>query len=254
MPTPENIVAAEIAGKQLLPTDLSSAEIRDRIPAGIRERAIFSARTTELSVLQRIKDAVEKIADGQINGADARLEILHALDGVGYNPEVSGDSGLQDRSSRWRLDLIIKTNRQMAAGAAQASESAIARTLYPAWRLERYGGRRQPRKDWFARWKAAGDSIGWKGAIRQEMVARKDSPIWKALGDGAGGFRDTLGNPFPPFAFSSGMAWTPVSASDAEAMGLSGDPAEAQSVTLAPAESEIAEAADKFGISMEDLL
>ena len=254
MPKTDNIVAAEIARKSLLPTDLSSAEIRERIPAGIRERAIFSARTTELSVLKSIREAVEQIAAGKINGADARLELLKALDGVGYDPELVGDTGLQDRSSRWRLDLIVKTTRQMAAGAAQASESATARSLYPAWRLERYGGRRQPRKDWYARWKAAGDSIGWKGAIRQEMVARKDSPIWQALGDGAGGFRDTLGNPFPPFAFSSGMAWTPVSAADAEKMGLSGDPAASQSVTLAPAESEIAEAADKFGISMEDLL
>lgn len=254
MPNPENIVAAKIAGKELLPTDMSSAEIRERIPAGLRQRAIFSARTTELSVLQRIKEAVEKIASGQINGADARLEILRALDGVGYNPEVSGDSGLRDRSSRARLDLILKTNRQMAAGAAQANESATARTLYPAWRLERYGGRSRPRSDWPERWRAAGEAVGWQGAVRGEMIARKDSPIWQALGDGAGGFRDTLGNPYPPFAFSSGLAWTPVSAEEAQQYGLGAEPAAATPASLSPSEREIAEAAAKYGVTMEDLL
>jgi len=39
------------------------------------------------------------------------------------------------------------------------------------------------------------------------MVARKDSGIWQALGDGAGGFSDTLGNSYPPFAFGSGLGW-----------------------------------------------
>ncbi len=33
------------------------------------------------------------------------------------------------------------------------------------------------------------------------MIARRDSPIWLALGELDGG----LGNPYPPFAFGSGM-------------------------------------------------
>lgn len=254
MPNPENIVAAKIAGKELLPTDMSSAEIRRRIPAGLRQRAIFSARTIELSVLKTIKETVEEVASGKISGADARLAILGALDEAGYNPEALGDTGLRDRSSRARLDLIIKTNRQMAAGAAQASEDATARALYPAWRLERYRNRMRPRSDWPERWRAAGDAVGWEGALRQEMVARKDSPIWAAIGRGEGGYRDTLGNPYPPFAFGSGMGWTPVSAAEAQQYGLGAEPAAATPASLSPSEREIAEAAAKYGVTMEDLL
>ena len=250
----DSIVSGIIAGKSLLPTALSSAEIRRRIPPGLRQRAIFSARTIELSVIKTIKEAVEEVASGKLSGADARLAILGALDETGYNPEALGDTGLRDRSSRRRLDLIIKTNRQMAAGAAQASEDATARALYPAWRLERYRSRMRPRADWYERWRAAGDAVGWEGALRQEMVARKDSPIWAAIGRGEGGFRDTLGNPYPPFAFGSGMGWTPVSADEAERMGLSASPAAETPVTLAPSEQEIADAASEFGITMEDLL
>ncbi len=52
------------------------------------------------------------------------------------------------------------------------------------------------------------------------MVARKDSPIWQALGDGAGGFDDTLGTPYPPFAFGSGMGVEDVDRDTAMSLGL----------------------------------
>ena len=253
MPT-DSIVASGVAAKELLQTELSSAELRERIPVGLRQRAIFSARTTELSYLQKIRETVEAVASGRLSGADARLALLEELSRIGYDPEESGDTGLRDRSSRARLDLIIKINRQMAAGAAQANESATARTLYPAWRLERYRGRSRPRSDWPERWRAAGEAVGWQGALRGEMIARKDSPIWQALGDGAGGFRDTLGNPYPPFAFSSGLAWTPVSAAEAQQYGLGAEPAAATPASLSPSEREIAEAAARYGVTMEDLL
>ena len=95
---------------------------------------------------------------------------------------------------------------QMAAG-----ESPVFLRTNPAWRLERTGARKKPRGDWKRRWEAAGASVGWQGAAKRSFVALKDSPIWDALGKGVGGFGDTLGSPFPPFAFGSGMAWTNVS-------------------------------------------
>ena len=111
---------------------------------------------------------------------------------------------------------------QMATNAARINAQNES-TVYavPAWELLRYGQRKVPR-DWAARWKAAGDSVGWIGAVRDfgRMVARKDSPIWQALGDGAGGYKDTLGNPFPPFAFSSGMAWAGVERDECEKLGI----------------------------------
>ena len=57
------------------------------------------------------------------------------------------------------------------------------------------------------------------------MVALKSSPIWQALGDGAGGFRDTLGNPYPPFAFGSSYAWVHVDRLEARELGLLDDTA-----------------------------
>ena len=94
----------------------------------------------------------------------------------------------------------------------------------PAWELIRHGQRRVPR-DWPARWKSAGDAVGWVGASRDfgRMVALKDSPIWQALGNGVGGYDDALGNPYPPFAIGSGMNWLGVDRRDCIKMGLIGE-------------------------------
>jgi hypothetical protein len=100
-----------------------------------------------------------------------------------------------------------------------AQSDAVVRA-FPAWRLSRFGDRKDPR-DWQARWAAAFNECGGKGcAPSGEMVARKDSPIWEKIGAGAGGHKDTLGNPYPPFAFNSGMDWEDVDAEECEALGI----------------------------------
>lgn len=82
--------------------------------------------------------------------------------------------------------------------------------------LVRVEPRLNPRLDWELRWTAAGKSVGWSKAwpygSRKDykMVAEEDSPIWEALGEGVGGFRDATGSDTPPFAFSSGMGWVQV--------------------------------------------
>ena len=87
------------------------------------------------------------------------------------------------------------------------------------------------------------------------MVALKTSPIWAALGNGAGGYRDTLGNPFPPFAYGSGLAWADVSRDEAIELGLisSSDaalsPQEAPS--LSPSDADIADAASRLGFDAD---
>jgi hypothetical protein len=55
------------------------------------------------------------------------------------------------------------------------------------------------------------------------MVALKDDPIWQALGDGDGGYDDTLGNPFAPFAFNSGYETLDVSRKESVSLGLIGE-------------------------------
>jgi hypothetical protein len=52
------------------------------------------------------------------------------------------------------------------------------------------------------------------------MIALKDSEIWQALGDGEDGSTDTLGNPFPPFAFLSGMGVRDIGYTEAVALGV----------------------------------
>ena len=92
---------------------------------------------------------------------------------------------------------------------------------YPALELKRLYDRDVPRgtKDpddgWPARWEAGGGEL-----IDGRMVALKNDPIWQALGDGEGGYDDTLGNPFPPFAFNSGFETVDVSRAEAEELGL----------------------------------
>jgi hypothetical protein len=65
------------------------------------------------------------------------------------------------------------------------------------------------------------------------MVARKDSPIWDSLGD-SDLFDDGLDNPFPPFAFNSGMWTEEISRDEAVELGLidEGDKVEPQELNL----------------------
>ena len=80
------------------------------------------------------------------------------------------------------------------------------------------------------------------------MIALKDSPIWAALGNGAGGFTDVLGTSMPPFAYGSGLAWIAQKRSVAEALGLlkDGDP-DATKVDLSPAQKEFNDLVDAIG-------
>ncbi|MCR5751920.1 MAG: hypothetical protein K6G91_08150 [Kiritimatiellae bacterium] len=120
-----------------------------------------------------------------------------------------------------RIDFIAKTQRRMAQSLGQlAAQTPGVLMAFPAWRLVRRGTRQVPREDWARRWAAAGSATGWQGACRDDFAALKNSPIWAALGEGAGGFKDVIGNPFPPFAFGSGMGWIAISRDEAKRLGL----------------------------------
>ena len=126
-----------------------------------------------------------------------------------------------------RLDFIFSTQRRMAQSLGQlAAQTPGQLRRYPAWRLVRGGTRMVPRGDWARRWAAAGSATLWQGACKDDLVALKSSPIWAALGQGAGGYRDAIGNPFPPFAFGSGMTWERVSRAECAALGLVEEEAE----------------------------
>ena len=236
--------------KDLLPTSLGSEEIREQIAADIIRRSVFSARMLSAAYLAKVREVSEAIADGTINAADARARLLNILEQMGHSP--LDDGGLQNPASIRRLKLILDTQTQMAASVARLSEQTDA-TLHqwPAWQLTRLEPRAVPREDWPARWRAAGASVAWEGALQDRFIALKGSPIWQALGDGVGGYKDTLGNPYPPFAYSSGMDWVEVDRETCEKLGLmDGYRYEAKGTsrpTLSPGDREIADAIARYG-------
>ena len=241
--------------KELLPTSLGSAEVREQIAADILRRSVFSARMECARYLADVREAVAQMLEGTLDQASARDRLEGFLERMGHS--MSDEGGLRNPASIRRLNLILDTQTQMAASVArlQGQTPAVVEE-WPAWKLERVEGRSLPRKDWLARWNLAGQSVGWEGAVARPIygdataycfLALKSSPIWQALGDGVGGFRDTLGNPFPPFAYSSGMDWTDVSRRECIELGLEPDGKPVEAGSLAPSEDEIEEVAKRFG-------
>ena len=239
--------------KDLLPTSLGSVELRSSIAADLLRRSVFSARMESARYLARIREVCAQVSEGSINQATARARLLETLSQMGHSPLDGG--GLTNPASIRRLNLIIDTQRQMAASVSRIqTQTPGTLAAYPAWELTRLVDKHVPREDWPARWRNAGESIGWEGALKDRFIALKTSPIWQALGDGAGGFLDTLGNPYPPFAYSSGMAWVAVDRETCERLGLSGpEPETVPSASLSPAEKDIADAASRLGFTLEDL-
>ena len=241
--------------KDLLPTTLGSEEIRGTIAADILRRSVFSARMASASYLAQIRDVCARVLAGEINQATAIKELVVALRDMGYSPADGG--ALTNPASLRRLNLIVDTQTQMAASVARIENQTEATVmLWPAWELVRFEGRARPRQDWAARWRAAGAAVTWQGALQNRMIALKSSPIWQALGDGAGGFRDTLGNPYPPFAYSSGLDWMEVTAEECERLGLStAAAATPEAASLSPGMQDIRDAIERYGFPLigEDL-
>lgn len=222
---PQSAEQGVLATRRPTETDLSSRELRERWTARIKREAVFSARTTCRAYVDSIKSALMAVASRSITPDAAERRLKGELEKFGYTPQ-RGFAGkppsarippalpgtMTDLGSSRRIQLIIDTNvkRARSMGQMAAGENPVFLMANPAWRLTRTGARKKPRGDWRARWKAAGDAVAWKGALKSQYVALKSSPIWQSLGDGAGGYGDALGSPFPPFAFGSGLAWVNV--------------------------------------------
>jgi len=202
--------------RSLMPTASSAAEIAALDPA-IRERALFSARVEDANFLARADRLINGIvspasspgaSEGRktpFNEAEARGVLKEYLASIGYQPDKEG--GLQDLSSDVRLNLILKTNNDMAAGAGQFAVQNDPDILdaYPCLELYRLESREVPR-DWVGRWRSAGGQL--HGG---RMIARKDDRIWREI--------SAFGNPYPPFDYNSGMWTREISRTEAEAIG-----------------------------------
>jgi hypothetical protein len=238
MPEESSIFTDALAvarAKGLLPTTLSSAELR-KLSADVRRRAVFSARLDQAVVLQKLKENLEFIAGGgrdefgRIRSlAEAKAQLREAMRESGM---IEGDGGLTDHLSDARRQLIIETNvlDTLNFGRWKAGQDELTLDMLPAWELVRMVTPIGTPRDWELRWREAADATTWEGVSDPgetgRMVALKNHPIWQALGDGAGGFEDTLGNPWPPFAFRSGMNVADVPREEAVELGLISDTAQ----------------------------
>ena len=250
-----------IALKELLPTSLGSEEIREQIATDILQRSIFSARMESAHYLKRLREVCTQLLTGQKDKASAIADLGSLLEQMGHTADYGT---LTNPASERRLQLILDTQTQMAASVARL-QSQTPDTVYftPAWELIRFEPRRVPRPDWRERWNAAGESVGWDGAASfrgitgDRMIALKSSPIWAALGAGTGGYTDALGNPYPPFAYSSGLDWIGIDRDECIALGLVAPESHPDSaapsgvslprVSIAPTGKDIEEAAMRYG-------
>lgn len=210
-----------VSGLKPRATSLSSDRIKNEWSQKIKDEAVFGARITHRAYVDSIKKRLVEVIGGTITPQEAERRLKETLRDLGYSPEKGFGDGkvpaakagdIRDLSSSRRIQLILDTNvkRARSMGQVAASENPMTMMSLPAWKLTRTGARKKPRGDWNRRWAAAGAKCGWEGASKRQMIALKTSPIWQALAEGAGGFEDTLGSPFPPFAFGSGLAWVSV--------------------------------------------
>ena len=267
-PIPFSEAVSHLLSKGLMPTSLDTVGLR-ALDAGIRRQAIFSARNSIVDSLKKIKEVVSSQvnptqetridpATGEsrqvtvgFNPATAREAIRSNLAQIGYAPSDDEAGTIKDLASTERINLVVKTNVELAQGAGNyiAGHDDDVLDAWPAQELYRQEGRDQPRNwdgtnpkgdktltGFGSRWMFAAQASSDADAARimeetGRMIALKSSGIWQALGD----FEDGLGNPYPPFAFNSGMWVRDVPRKTAVDLGLieAGEPAAKPALDIA---------------------
>jgi len=203
--------------RSLLPTTGVTADLQRLAPA-IKRRALFSATVDLVEPLQTLDDGVNAILRGETDQASVRLAMKKLWQSLGYEPDENEAGGLRDLSSSKRINLQIETNVDTARGYGYYAATHNADTLdeYPAQELFRATNPRDPdaARDWEERWmQAGGEFFGGR------MIALKTDDVWNRLGD-PDLFPDGLGNPWPPFAFNSGMDVRGITRDEAVQLGL----------------------------------
>lgn len=231
--------AVEIARRtSILPTAMDARQTAN-LAATLQRRVFWSARTTLAEYLKGLQKLVERHTRGEGYNNDPgqlRLEARALLDTFGYTPEQGfpGDAALgipsampgtlRDLRSEIRLNLILNTQAALARGLGQKLRGLSRISSAPAWELVREQTRTAPR-DWEERWIVAGTEVRWVKVYSTEdgrMIARKDSPIWEALGSRAN-FDDALNVDHAPFALNSGMGLSEMLRSDLTGLRLVND-------------------------------
>lgn len=212
-----------------VPESVGSAQIAE-LPASLRQRLFFSARTPYAQYLTDTNDLLKRLLQPEtatpgtsVNPAVIRGEMKKALSALGYQPDPDKRGGLQDLSSDRRTNLIIQMQTAMANnyGRWRESQNPTVLTLWPADELYRAirpkTGQGRP---WAERWNEARANLGPDNTTATEardnnlgpFIALKNDPIWTAI--------SAFGNPYPPFDYGSGMRIRDVPRAKAIAFGV----------------------------------
>lgn len=225
-----------------LPANLTRAQ-QQALENALRKYAGQVSQKKLQEILAKIKESLvdlnnprqvdrgtgQTVTEG-LNPATARNAIMDIL-------QKNGVEALSDQ-----VNFTVRIASEVMQGAANfvRSNDPDVVEAYPAWEFDRVYDREVPRgfkrgakgalirvpdEAWPARWEAACKEAEDDDALEVfnktgRMVALKDSEVWQALGDGAGGYEDTLGNPYAPFAFNSGYDTDEVSYAECVKLGL----------------------------------
>lgn len=230
----DNKQEQRILDKQVFPTSLNSQEIRIFWTKALKEKALFSARTTSKEYLDRVKKLLADYQTGIGETSDGesisqglertRMLMREKLDSLGLiERDEQGnlvEGKMTNLGSTMRLNLIVKTNTALAHSYQQklTSQDPIQKIVRPYFELYR-GERRNNPRNWWDRWLTAANKVNWDGVVKgtTRMIARTDSPIWSELGNM---FDDSIGVDTPPFWWNSGGRWKTVTAKEIRELGL----------------------------------
>lgn len=232
-PTPFAAARQRAEERQLLPNALSSEQL-SKLDAALKRRSTFSAQARHAGHLQKLRDLTSKMAGGPtaedfaarargdqpllVSVPEAKAQLKEFLQSIGYVPEEGTAGTIKDFTSDRRLQLQIETNLLdvQNSGRWMAGQDPVALDVNPGLELVRIGFPADPtrQRDWPARWQRAGGKL-----TGGRMVALKDDPVWEQLGS-PDLFPDALGNPWPPFAFSSGMTTVELPREECIGLGL----------------------------------
>ena len=230
---PENIQEELLLDKEAFPTYLRSREIRFYWTKAMKERSLFSARTTSKEYLERVKEllgayqtGIGVTEDGRPISQDlgrTRMLMREKLAELGML-EREEDGTIAERmtnlGSTMRLNLIIDTNTEFAHSTAQkmSASDPMQKLFRPAWELVRNQQTQHPR-NWLERWYECASICNWEGVAQNttRMVALVDSQIWELLGNH---YPDSIGCDQPPFCWGSHMGWKSVTRAECIDLGL----------------------------------
>ena len=108
--------AEKILQKALVASGLDSSQW-NRVQAGLRDRAFFSSKFAEMSILEAAQKISSEYAKGERDLSSLRMELKDFIENkAGYVPADNIRGTIKDLTSKARLDVIIKTNVAQARG------------------------------------------------------------------------------------------------------------------------------------------